>query len=81
MQNKQNNFFGFYNGHTWECHPQIPFETTAFTPEHYSLKYRLKARTTQDRQGRRSERQQNKLGLAEKQKPQFVICLSNKGQQ
>lgn len=22
MQTKQNNFFGFYDGHTWECHPQ-----------------------------------------------------------
>lgn len=57
------------------------FETTVFAPERYSLKYRLKARASQDRQGQRSERQQNKLGLAEKQKPQFVICLSNKEQQ
>lgn len=66
MQTKQNNFFGFCNGHTWECHPQTLFEKTAFTPECYGLKYRLKARASQDRQGQGSERQQNKLGLAEK---------------
>lgn len=73
-------FFCFYNGRTWECHPQTLFGTTVFAPECYGLKYRLKSRAHQDRQGHRSERQRNKLDLAEKQKPQFVICLSNKGQ-
>lgn len=52
-----------------------------FAPEHCALKHKLKARASPDRQGQRSERQQNKLGLAGKQKPQFAICLSNKKQQ
>lgn len=54
---------------------------TVFASERYGLKYRLKASASQDRQGQRSERRQNEVGLAEKQNPQFVICLSNKAQQ
>lgn len=57
------------------------FEIAAFAPESHSLEHRLKVRAGWDRQGGKSERQQNKLDLAEKQKSQFVICLSNNGQQ